>query len=164
MNCPLCGKENPGNAGECQFCKATMTNPWDSSNPVNVRVSRPAIEAFLFSLFALVLAVPYIFTSRIHNSIFGISCLLSFPMSLVALVMGFISIIQIERSGGLITGRKFAVGAVLISVFVCILPIWSIFFPRRRSTAFRMVCGTNLMGFGKAMTLYAYENDVYTIT
>jgi hypothetical protein len=80
-------------------------------------------------------------------------------MSLVALVMGFISIIQIERSGGLITGRKFAVGAVLISVFVCILPIWSIFFPRRRSTAFRMVCGTNLSGIGKAMVLYANDHD-----
>jgi hypothetical protein len=153
MNCPICGKENPNGARDCQYCNAKLTYE------IKVRISILAKDAFLFSLLALVLAIPYLFVTRIHNSIFGISCLLSFPISIIALILGFISFIQIERSGGLITGRNFAVIAVLISVLICIIPLWSILFPGSRSVAFRMVCGINLSQIGKSMVLYAHDYD-----
>jgi len=53
----------------------------------------------------------------------------------------------------------FAVGAVLISVFGGLLPAWSIYMRLPRSTAFRMVCGTNLSGLGKAMLIYSNDYD-----
>jgi hypothetical protein len=86
-----------------------------------------------------------------------ISFLLSLPISIVALIVGFISIIRIGKSGGLITGKNFAIGAVLISAFVCTFPVWLLFL--RPPTAHRMVCGTNLSGIGKAMMLYANDYD-----
>lgn len=155
MNCPVCGKENPDDARECQFCKATL------KYEIKVQVSKLAIKSIFLALVSFVLAVPfpYIFTSLIPHSIIEISCLSSFPISIVALVMGFISIIQIERSGGLITGRKFAVGAILTSLLIGVILIWTLFLSRIRSTAFRMICGTNLSGIGKAMVLYANEYD-----
>ena len=60
MNCPICGKENPDDVQECQFCKATMTNPQDSSNPVNVRVYWLAVAAIILAFCGLILLIPFL--------------------------------------------------------------------------------------------------------
>ncbi|MHC4433699.1 MAG: hypothetical protein ACYTBS_17810 [Planctomycetota bacterium] len=88
---------------------------------------------------------------------------LSHLMSLIALsisfILGLIGMIQIERSGGRITGRAFAVAAILLPVLGGLLPTWLIIARRPRSVAFRMVCGTNLSGIGKAMLIYSNDYD-----
>jgi hypothetical protein len=88
--------------------------------------------------------------------------MLSFVVFIVSFFLGLMSIVQIERGGGRVTGRAFAVGAVLISAFGGLLPAWSVVMRMPRSTAFRMVCGTNLSGIGKAMLIYAndYEDEL----
>lgn len=160
MNCPKCGKENPDNARVCQFCNASITDTSEPKHPVTVRTSKLAIASFVCALCGLALTVSGLIAIRLsHRSIFALTVLLSLPTLGAAITLGFISIIRIELSGGRARGRNFAIGAVLISVFVSILPIWMLFFCRIRSTAFRMVCGTNLSGIGKAMLMYSNDYD-----
>ena len=163
MNCPICGKENPEDARECQFCKATLTNPPDSSNPVTVQVSRLAITAITLAFCGLILPIPFFFAlssrrfSESNGEWIGIIFLLSLIILVVSFILGIISLIRIEESGGKITGRNFAIGAILIPILFVCLRNWYI--TRTRSVAFRMVCGTNLSGIGKAMMLYANDYD-----
>jgi len=78
----------------------------------------------------------------------------------VSLVLGIISIVRIEKSGGKITGRAFAVGSVLIAIFAGIFPVWLVIsILPVKSTAYRMVCGMNLSDIGKAMIIYASDYD-----
>jgi hypothetical protein len=157
MNCPICGKENPYDARECRFCKATLTNP------VNVKVSRLAIAAIVLAFCGLILIIPFFIALRSrqfsdsHSEWVGITLLLGLVYLAISFILGIISLIRIEKSGGLTTGRNFAIGAVLISVLVCISPLWLI--SLRPPTAYRMICGTNLSGIGKAMILYANDYD-----
>ena len=162
MYCPKCNKENPDDARVCQFCNASITDTSAPKHPVTVRISKLAIASFVCALCGLALTVSGLIAIRLsHRSIFSVTFLLSLPTLGAAITLGFISIIRIELSGGRATGRNFAIGAVLISVFVSILPIWMLFFHRIGGTAYRMVCGTNLSGIGKAMLMYAndYDND-----
>ena len=80
-------------------------------------------------------------------------------MSGIAFILGFISLIQVEISGGRTIGTKFAIVAILLPVITAILPIWSAAARRPSSVAFKMVCGTNLSGLGKAMLIYANDYD-----
>jgi len=165
MNCPICGKENPDDARECRFCKATLTNPWDFSNPVNVRVSRLAIAALILAFCSLVLTIPAIFAinyPRILSSRtpwVAQTFLLSHILLLVSFILGVISFVQIEKSGGLITGRNFAIGAILLPIFAVLLTVWYVIANQPKSITFRLACGTNLAGIGKAMMLYVNDYD-----
>jgi len=155
MYCPKCNKENPDDARVCQFCNASITDTSEPKHPVTVRTSKLAIASLICAL-----TVSGLIAIKLsHRSIFAVTFLLSLPTLGAAITLGFISIIRIELSGGRATGRNFAIGAVLISVFVSILPIWMLFFRRIGGTAFRMVCGTNLSGIGKAMLMYANDYD-----
>lgn len=77
----------------------------------------------------------------------------------LAFGLGVLSLGEISRSGGRVTGRGYAwigIGVPFIGVVLgIIMPILS----PRRSFAFRMTCGTNLSGMGKAMLVYANDND-----
>ena len=151
MYCPKCSKENPDDARNCKFCNASMTETLESKQPVIVRVSKLAIIALVLGILSVFVFAPPLFLSRFLGR-----AVLFLPLS--AIILGFISIIQIEQSGGKITGRAFAVAAVLVPIFVGILPFWMIrlLYP---PTAHRMVCGTNLSGIGKAMIIYAGDYD-----
>jgi hypothetical protein len=166
--CPKCGKENPDGTQSCSSCGCLLTQTPAAQQRIEVKISTLATASFICAFCGLVLLAPSLVA-------FGIPRVLSprllwvgltFSASLIALavsfILGLIGIIQIERSGGRITGRAFAVGAVLISVFGGLLPAWSVVMRRPRSTAFRMVCGTNLAGIGKAMLIYAndYEDEL----
>ncbi len=165
MNCPICGKENPDDVQECRFCKATLTNPLDSSNPVNVKVSRLAITAIILAFCSLVLTIPAIFANnypRILSSRtpwVAYTFLLSLILLVVSFIFGITSFIQIEKSGGLITGRNFALGAILIPIFGGCFPTLYIVTHARDVQSPQWVCGANLSGIGKAMMLYANDYD-----
>jgi len=82
--------------------------------------------------------------------------------SLTAIILGIISLIQIGLSAGRLVAVGIAViGTTLPSVVYLLIMLTAILKPTR-SVAFRMVCGTNLSGIGKAMLIYAndYEDEL----
>jgi len=167
--CPKCGKENPDDARFCNACGCSLTQTPEVQQRIEVKISTLATTSFLFALCGLVLLAPSLiamgnpraFNLRMRWMI-ALTFFASTIVLIISFILGLIGIIQIERSGGRITGRAFAVGAVLISVFGGLLPAWSVVMRLPRSTAFRMVCGTNLSGIGKAMLIYAndYEDEL----
>ncbi len=153
MYCPKCGKENPDNAQTCQFCNTSIKDTLESKQPVTVKISRLSIIALVLAVLSILVFFPPLeFLTRLLGRV-----VLLLP--LLAVILGIISIVQIEQSGGKITGRIFAVGAVLIPVFAGLSLVLIISYTPRRSVAFRMVCGTNLSRIGKAMLIYANDYD-----
>ena len=165
MYCPKCGKENPDDARVCRFCNASITDTLDSKQPVTVTISKLASFSLTCALCGLALTLPALIaiTSRRVLSPRSEWVVLTFLLSLlilvVSLILGIISIIRIEKSGGKITGRAFAIGAVLLPVFGGLFPVWFIIANQPRSVAFRMVCGSNLSRIGKAMLMYSNDYD-----
>lgn len=140
MYCPKCRAENPDNAPVCSACGAQLSPPPVPPAGIVPRTSNLAVAAFA-------LGIAGVFT-------FGLT-------ALPAVVLGIVAIILIERSGGRLTGRNFAVLGIVMPVlflglmFIILMPALS----HQRQHALRMVCGTNLMGIGKAMLIYANEYD-----
>jgi len=167
-HCSTCGKKHPDDAQYCSSCGCLLTQPPAAQQRIEVKISTLATTSFICALCGLVLMAPSIFTMgnpRVLNPRLiwvGLTFMLSFVVFVVSFTLGLMGIVQIERNGGRITGRAFAVGAVLISVFGGLLPAWSVIMRMPRSTAYRMVCGTNLSGIGKAMLIYAndYEDEL----
>lgn len=140
MNCSKCGKENPDDARFCNSCGSALTSTSTQGPAVTVKTSGMAIAA-------LVLGILSFFT-------LGLT-------AIPALVFGIISLVVIEKSGGRITGRGFAITGIVAPV-LGVLPLMGILLPalaRTRQVAFRMVCATNLSGLGKAMLIYANDYD-----
>ena len=142
MYCSKCGKENPDNAQLCHSCGSVLTSTPTQGPAVSVKTSGMAIAA-------MVLGILSFFT-------LGLT-------ALPALIFGIISLVIIEKSGGRITGRGFAITGIVTPV-LGVIPLMAILMPalaRTRSHAFRMVCGTNLSGIGKAMLIYSndYEDE-----
>jgi hypothetical protein len=157
MNCPKCGKENPDDTQVCQFCNASITETSEPKQPVTFRVSKLAIFALLLGISSVLIFFPlFSFLLEVLVRVIG-RVVLFFP--LLPIILGFISLIQIEKSGGKITGRAFAITAILIPIFAAIIPFWFIALRRPRSVAYRPVCGTNLSGIGKAMLIYSNDYD-----
>ena len=168
MYCPKCNKENPDDAQACQFCNSSITNTLDSKQPVTVTISKLASFSLTCALCGLALTLPALIaitSPRVlspRSEWVVLTFLLSLLILVVSLILGIISIIRIEKSGGKITGRAFAIGAVLLPVFGGLFPVWFIIANQPRSVAFRMVCGSNLSGIGKAMLMYSndYDNEL----
>ena len=107
-------------------------------NP-NVKVSRLAIAS-------LVLSILGVFT-------FDITAIL-------AVILGMISLLRIEKSGGRLTGKGFAtVGITSAVVVFFVIGISIPALARAREISFRMVCARNLSGIGKAMLIYSNDYD-----
>ena len=102
MYCSECGKENPDDAQFCSSCSSVLTSTPTEAPPLVVKTSGMAIAA-------LVLGILSIFT-------FGLT-------ALPALVFGIISLVIIEKSGGRITGRGFAIVGIVVPVLVFFLII-----------------------------------------
>jgi hypothetical protein len=107
---------------------------------VQVKISGLAIAAF-------VLGILSIFT-------LGLT-------AIPAIVLGIIALVAIEKSGGRLTGLAFAIIGIVLPVFsfFVVLGILMPALARTRQLAFRMTCGTNLSGIGKAMVLYADDHE-----
>ncbi len=139
----------------------------ESNSPVQVKVSRLAIIAIICtiasSLFAFYLARHSVENYENLNitiiTFLRIAGHLNLYLLLTSIILGFISYILIEKSGGKLTGSGFAIGAIVLSILVGFLVcLWiTTFFARL--PAFRMFCGTNLSGIGKAMLIYANDYD-----
>ncbi len=167
MICPNCGHENPGGASCCANCSESLTNTKENqhSQPVKVKISRFAITAILLAICGLMLLFAGIIATSLprpldsRKPIFIILLNVGIYSFISAIILGFISYILIEISGGKKTGRGFAVNSILISIFAIFLSNGIIFLSQVHQIAFRMVCGTNLSGIGKAMLIYAHDYE-----
>jgi len=153
MLCPKCGRENPDDARMCSACNCELPAVSTEGEKVSVRIS-----AFAVASFALVILTPVAFPMAIAMRA-QIIAYAGFILATLALVLGIVGLIQIERSAGRLAGRGFAViGITIPAVFFCLIFLPRIFL-RPRSVAYRMVCGSNLAGIGKAMLIYANDYD-----
>lgn len=138
MYCPKCGKENPEVAQVCSGCGSPLPGASAPAEQPITKTSGLAIAAF-------VLGVLSPFTLAIT--------------AIPAVVLGIISLVKIEKSGGRLTGTAFAVIGIVVPAAVCLLFI-GITLPalaKVRQTAFRMTCASNLSGIGKAMIIYSND-------
>jgi hypothetical protein len=165
--CLQCGKQNPEGARFCCSCGCALKLKDRTDKTISVGVSKMALVAFAAALCGLVLTMQFLIAISWLRLRISEAHRVAFLTGLIVLgvtaILGLVSIIRIERSGGRITGRAFAIGAVLIGVLGSLVyPTWVAVGIRTRSVAFRMVCGTNLSGIGKATLIYAndYEDEL----
>jgi len=165
--CPKCNEENPEGARFCCSCGCALTQADATDQTISVKVSKMALVTCAGALCGLALTISFLITISRPRSRTSETDQLTFLIGLIVLgvtaILGLVSVIRIERSGGRITGRAFAIGAVLIGVLgLLVFPSWVVVGARTRSVAFRGGCGTNLSGIGKAMLIYAndYEDEL----
>ncbi len=153
MLCPKCGKENPDNVGTCTACNYELPAVSAEGKRVDVRISRPAILSLVLAILPL-LAWP-LAIGMPAKIVAHAGLILAFS----AVIVGIVGLVQIELSAGRLVGRGFAiVGIAIPVVLLCLLFLPRIFL-RPRSTAYRMVCGSNLSQIGKAMLIYANDYE-----
>ena len=136
MYCSKCGKENPDNSRFCNSCNSVLTSTPTQVPAVSVKTSRMAVAALILGILSFVT--------------FGLT-------AIPALIFGIISFVIIEKSGGRITGRNFAIAGIVVPVLglLILIPVST----RIRQTAFRMVCETNLAHIGMSMDIYRHDYD-----
>jgi len=158
--CPKCGRDNPEDTRFCNSCGCALPNM-----ALNVKISKLAIVALVCALCGLLLITPGLVAVRFPRVLsprlewVALTFYADLIVLAVSLILGLVALIRVERSGGRITGRAYAVGAILIPVFAGLISVWFVIVNVPRCTAFRMVCGANLSGIGKAMLLYANDYD-----
>ena len=153
MNCPKCGTQNPDDEKLCASCGSELTQPPEVTEPVQVKTSRLAIASFILAILS-----PFAFFLA---AMLGIKTLIitSILTAILALILGIISLVQIGLSAGRITGKGIAsIGIAILAVFFSLMFLQTVL-PRTRCVAFRMVCGSNLSGIGRAMLIYANDWD-----
>jgi prepilin-type processing-associated H-X9-DG protein len=137
MYCPKCGKENPEGAQVCGGCSSPLPGASGPAERPITKTSRLAIAAFVLGVLSL-------FT-------LGIT-------AIPAVVLGIISLVRIEKSGGRLTGANFGVLGIVVPVIaILMLGILLPALARVRQIDLRTTCGSNLAGIGKAMTIYAND-------
>ena len=141
MYCTKCGTQNSDDAQVCSACGAALISSSAQAPCIGVKSSGMAIAA-------LILGILSIFTCAIT--------------AIPAIILGIVSLVRIEKSGGSLTGRGFAIAgivvpAVALPVIALLMGIMMPALARTRQIALRMVCGTNLSGIGNAMLIYSND-------
>ena len=87
--------------------------------------------------------------------------ILSIPTLMItaipAVILGTISLVKIEKSGGRLTGKGFAATGIVIPLCSLLFVVPGLM--RVRQIAHRLYCGTNLCGIAKAMLIYLNDYD-----
>ncbi len=144
MNCPKCNQQNPDNAPLCSSCGYVLS--WE---PAELTAARARLGKTLrLAVVSLVLGILSIPTWAIT--------------AIPAIVLGIVSLVKIEKSGGRLTGKGFAAIGIAIPAILCSLIGILALMARVRCAAYRLTCGTNLSGIGKAMLIYSndYEDEL----
>ncbi len=144
MYCPKCGTENPEDAQVCGSCSSTLPTIQQEVRDTDAQTSGLAIASLVLGL---------------------LSFCTFFTTGIVAIVLGIISLVKINKSGGRLKGTGFAIAGIAVPAVsaVFIVPLMlGIMMPalvRTRQIAHRMVCEANLSELGKIMLLYAGDYD-----
>ena len=83
------------------------------------------------------------------------SCVL-LAMSTFSMLLGILTIFKIRKSKASLRGKGLAITAMILSFYVSFFVFMG---PRIRSISYRMICGSNLSNLGKAILIYASDND-----
>ncbi len=141
MYCPKCGTQNPDVALVCSSCSTVLSG-------VSTPTQMPAPKTSGLAIAALVLAI--------------LSPITCFITAIPAIIMGIIALVMLPQSRGQLKGTGLAVAAIVLPVVLlplvpCLMGIFMPAFGRSRQIAFRMVCGQNMSGLGRAMLIYAND-------
>lgn len=143
-----------------ELCDSSM----QPVQPELVRISGLAVAASVLAVASLLLlpGLRWVFqkdTPEFVRSLYRLALLGTWFM---AGLLGVVSLAQIATSGGRLTGRGFACTGVAVPAAQVLLLLFVAFTGKTHCTAFRMTCGTNLSGVGKAMLIYAndYEDEL----
>ena len=129
--------ENPKDTQICLACGAQLSPPPVPSAGIVPRASRLAIAAFVLGILSL------------------FTCGLT---AVPAMVLGIISFILVEKSGGRLTGRNFAILGVVIPVLIFFVLLHPMLLNIRQKAS-RMSCGTNMAEIGMSIMTYANDYD-----
>ena len=143
MYCPKCGTENPDDAQLCHSCSSVLTSTPAQAPALGVKTSGLAIAA-------LILGILSIFT-------LGLT-------AIPAIILGIISLVTIEKSGGRITGRCFAIGGIVVPVVAVPVFLMIILMPalnRVKKQARSVICMSKLRQWGLIFSMYTLDNDGY---
>ena len=141
MYCPKCGTENPEDAQSCHSCSSVLTSAPAQAPALGVKTSGLAIAA-------LVLGILSIFT-------LGLT-------AIPAIILGIISLVRIEKSGGRITGKGFAIGGIVVPVVLVPVFLMIILMPalnRVKKQARSVACMAKLRQWGLIFAMYTQDND-----
>ena len=155
MNCPKCGTQNPDDAQVCTSCNSQLTQLPTPAESVKVTTSRLAIASLICGILTF-FAFPAFLLPGFNSFLWPIIVIAAV---ILAIVFGIIALVRIGLSAGKLTGKAFAVIGITIPTVLFLLIFLHALLPRKRSIAFRMVCGSNLSGIGRAMLIYANDYD-----
>jgi prepilin-type processing-associated H-X9-DG protein len=147
MYCPKCGTQNPEGAQLCSSCSAVLTPP-----AAQLPLTPPKTSGLAIASLVLAILSPF-------------TCFIS---AIPAIILGIVALIKISKSTGQLKGVGLAVTGIVLPVVL--VPLWmGMLMPalaRVRQITFRMVCGQNMSGLGRAMLIYAndYDDEFPTLT
>jgi prepilin-type processing-associated H-X9-DG protein len=143
MKCPKCGTENPETSNYCQSCGLNLTVTDTAAAAIPVKTSGLAVAALILGILAF------------------FTCGLTI---IPALICGIIALVKISGSQGGLKGTGMAITGIALPVVV--LPVMALLMAilmpalaQVRRLAERIECGTNLSAIGKAMVVYANDNN-----
>jgi hypothetical protein len=155
MNCPKCGTKNPEDEKLCNSCGSDLTQPAEPAETVEVRTSGLAIASLAFGILTL-FALPFFLLPGFNSFVWPIIVIVA---AITAVILGIIALVSIGLSAGKLTGKGLAVIAIVIPIFLfSAMSIYAVL-SRPRMVAFRMICGSNLSGLGRAMLIYSNDYD-----
>lgn len=155
MNCPKCNRENDHDAQICSACGSDLLQASGPPQRPDVKISELAVASCTFGLLAV---VSFLLAVRLPTSV-RIFVLPSIISAILALVLGIVGLVCIEKSYGRLTGKGFAAIGITIPVAAFFLVGGYTALTRPRCVAYRLYCGTNLSGIGKAMLIYSNDYD-----
>ena len=143
MNCPKCGTQNPYGAQICSSCSGVL--PASATQP-----PIGAAKTSGLAIASLVLAILSPFTC--------------FITAIPAIIIGIVVLVKISKSAGQLKGIGLAITGMVLPVVLVpfaalLMGILAPALFRTRQIAFRVVCGANMSGLGKAMLIYANDYD-----
>lgn len=135
------------------------------------RTSKLAIASFVCILIFLGIGFPETFLGQFSGNLdlpvwfIKIIFMVMVGTFFGALILGMTALRRIKRSGGLLTGKGFAIPSIaiplfLVIIFVFIMPQCG----KVRPLSVQLVCGTNVKGLGTAIFFYSHDNDGYLPT
>jgi len=146
-----------GREGQCKQCgaKFILSRPTDSEQAsppaIPLRQDAPSSEVRTsgLAITSFVLGILSIFTL----------CLTAIP----AIILGIVALVKVEKSGGRLTGRAFAILGIVIPVVIApLFPMAAILLPaldKARVQAKTAICRSNLAQWGLVWRLYTDDNN-----
>jgi prepilin-type processing-associated H-X9-DG protein len=142
MYCPKCGTQNPDDAKVCSSCSSELRKTSATAKDVIPKMSGLALASFILGLISV----------------------LFFPLGLIAMILGIAGIIVIEKSGGRLTGRVFAILGIVVPVLVfCLIAVLMMALVpglnRVKKQAESIRCQANLRQWGVIFVMYTQDNN-----